>query len=126
MVLPFGILAIAVFFGLGFYLNTINITWHIVPVLLLYPVWGTIQQFLVIAIVAGNLKELVLIGFVIATPVTWYTMNQWLENFADRIDIGAGVFLLAGLAAILIALATVSLQSIKAAIANPVDCLRNE
>jgi membrane protease YdiL (CAAX protease family) len=58
MVLPFGILAIAVFFGLGFYLNTINITWHIVPVLLLYPVWGTIQQFLVIAIVAGNLKDM--------------------------------------------------------------------
>ncbi len=52
--------------------------------------------------------------------------NQWLQNFADRINIGAAVFLLAGLAVILMALATVSWQSIKAAIANPVDSLRNE
>jgi predicted permease len=80
----------------------------------------------IVVMLSRDFLKLVLIGFVIATPVTWYTMNQWLENFADRIDIGAGVFLLAGLAAILIALATVSLQSIKAAIANPVDCLRNE
>jgi putative ABC transport system permease protein len=70
--------------------------------------------------------KLVFIGFVIATPITWYMTNRWLENFADRIEIGAGVFLLAGFAAILIALATVSWQSVKAAIANPVDCLRNE
>jgi predicted permease len=80
----------------------------------------------IVVMLSRDFLKLVLIGFVIATPVTWYATNQWLENFADRIDIGAGVFLLAGLAAILIALATVSLQSIKAAIANPVDCLRNE
>jgi putative ABC transport system permease protein len=66
------------------------------------------------------------IGFVIATPVTLYMMNQWLQNFADRIEIGAAVFLLAGLSIILVALATVSWQSIKAAIANPVDSLRSE
>jgi putative ABC transport system permease protein len=53
-------------------------------------------------------------------------MTQWLDHFSDRIEMGAGVFLVAGLAAILIALATVSWQSIKAALANPVDCLKNE
>jgi putative ABC transport system permease protein len=80
----------------------------------------------IVVMLSKDFLKLVFIGFVIATPVTWYVTNQWLENFADRIEVGVGVFLLAGLAAILIALATVSWQSIKAAIANPVDCLRNE
>ena len=70
--------------------------------------------------------KLVFIGFMIAIPVTWYMTTQWLENFADRVEIGAGVFVMAGLAAVLIALTTVSWQCIKAAIANPVDCLKNE
>ncbi|HZB12431.1 MAG TPA: cell division protein FtsX, partial [Chryseolinea sp.] len=70
--------------------------------------------------------KLVFIGFVIATPVTWYMTNQWLQNFPDRIEIGAEVFLLAGLAVIVMALVTVSWQSVKAAVANPVDSLRNE
>jgi len=80
----------------------------------------------IVVMLSKDFLKLVFIGFVIATPITWYLTNQWLQNFADRIEIGAGVFLLAGSAAILIALATVSWQSIKAAIANPVDCLRNE
>ena len=58
MVLPFGIISIIAFFLLGLYLDSINITWNIIPILLLYPIWGTIQQFLVIGIVAGNLKDL--------------------------------------------------------------------
>ena len=53
-------------------------------------------------------------------------MNRWLENFAYRIDVGPGVFILAGLLALLIALATVSYQAIKAATANPVEALRYE
>ena len=80
----------------------------------------------IVVMLSKDFLKLVFIGFVIATPITWYMTNQWLENFADRIEIGVAVFLLSGLAAILIALATVSWQSIKAAIANPVDCLRNE
>jgi len=80
----------------------------------------------IVVMLSKDFLKLVFIGFVIATPVTWYMTNQWLQNFADRIEIGAAVFLLAGLAIILIALATVSWQSIKAAIANPVDSLRNE
>ena len=57
-VLPFGLLAIITFFGIGFYQSTINITWHIIPILILYPVWGIIQQFLLIALTAGNLQDL--------------------------------------------------------------------
>lgn len=58
MVLPFGIIAVVTFFIVGFYRDTINLMWHIVPILILYPVWGVVQQFLVIALVAGNLKDL--------------------------------------------------------------------
>ena len=57
-VLPFGILAVAGFIGIGFYNNTINFTWHIIPILILYPIWGTIQQFLLIALTAGNLQDM--------------------------------------------------------------------
>jgi membrane protease YdiL (CAAX protease family) len=58
MVLPFGLISIIVFFLLGFYLGSLNLTWHIIPILILYPLWGIIQQFLVIGLVAGNLKDL--------------------------------------------------------------------
>src|SRR6187401_1408666 len=57
-VLPFGLLAMISFIGIGFYQSTINITWHIIPILILYPLWGTIQQFLLIALTAGNLQDL--------------------------------------------------------------------
>ena len=57
-VLPFGILAVITFIGIGFYQATINITWHIIPILVLYPVWGIIQQFLLIALTAGNLQDM--------------------------------------------------------------------
>ena len=58
MVLPFGIIAIVIFSIVGYYSNTINLSWHIIPILVLYPIWGTIQQFLVIGLVAGNVKGL--------------------------------------------------------------------
>lgn len=58
IVLPFGLAAVVIFFCLGFYLGTINLSWHIIPILIIYPIWGTIQQYLVIALVAGNLKDL--------------------------------------------------------------------
>jgi len=56
--LPFAILAIIVFFAIGWFFNTLNLSWHVVPILLSYPIWGTIQQFLIIALVAGNLKDM--------------------------------------------------------------------
>jgi len=53
-------------------------------------------------------------------------MNKWLENFAYKVEIGVGVFIFAGLTALIVALLTVSYQSIKAALSNPVDSLRSE
>ncbi|MDO1451661.1 ABC transporter permease [Rhodocytophaga aerolata] len=77
-------------------------------------------------LLSKDFLKLVLIAFLIATPIAWYLMNQWLENFAYQIDISFWVFLLAGFLAIVIALLTVSYQAIKAALANPVKSLRNE
>jgi uncharacterized protein len=56
--LPFGAIAITAFFIIGYQRNTINLSWHIIPILILYPIWGTIQQFLVVGLVAGNLQHL--------------------------------------------------------------------
>ena len=58
MVLPFGIVAVISFVTIGIIQNTINITWHILPILVVYPIWGVIQQFLVIGLVAGNLQDM--------------------------------------------------------------------
>ncbi|HEX6982447.1 MAG TPA: ABC transporter permease [Balneolaceae bacterium] len=80
----------------------------------------------IVGLLSKDFLKLVLIGFVIAMPIAWYFMQQWLQDFAYRIDIGVGVFLLAGVLALLIALVTISWQSIRAALANPVDSLRSE
>ena len=58
LVLPFGIISLITMVIIGVIQDTINITWHIIPILLMYPIWGTIQQFLLIALLAGNLNEL--------------------------------------------------------------------
>lgn len=68
----------------------------------------------------------VILSLLIASPVAWYIMDQWLQDFSYHIDISAGMFALAGAAAILIAVLTVSLHAIRAALANPVDNLRAE
>ncbi len=70
--------------------------------------------------------KLVIVSIVIATPAAWYAMNRWLQDYAYRINIGWGIFVIAGLLTIVIALITVSFQAIKAAIANPVNNLRTE
>ncbi len=69
---------------------------------------------------------LVLIAFIIAVPLAWYFMHQWLQDFAYRTPIQWWIFIVAGLSALLISLITVSFQSIKAAIANPVKSLKTE
>lgn len=56
-VLPFGLLSVILFIGIGLYQGSINITWHIIPILILYPLWGIIQQFLLIALTAGNMQD---------------------------------------------------------------------
>ncbi|HEY0652845.1 MAG TPA: FtsX-like permease family protein, partial [Chryseosolibacter sp.] len=80
----------------------------------------------IVALLSKDFLKLVVIGFVLAVPVTFYAMNQWLSNFAYHIDIGVGIFALSGIIALVISIATVSWQSLKAASANPVKSLRSE
>jgi len=77
-------------------------------------------------LISRDFLGLVMISILIASPTAWYVMHQWLHGFDYRIEIHWYVFALAGLAAILISLITVSFQAIKAAIANPVTSLRSE
>lgn len=79
-----------------------------------------------VALLSKDFLKQVFIAFLIATPVAWYVMSKWLHNFAYRINPEWWVFVMAGSAALLIAALTVSYQSIKAAVANPVDSLRSE
>ena len=68
----------------------------------------------------------VMLAFLIASPIAYILMNNWLQKFAYRIDVGLGVFLTAGLAAIIVALITVSYRSVIAANSNPVKALKSE
>lgn len=79
-----------------------------------------------ISLLSKEFTWLVLIAFLLATPLAWYLMNNWLQDFAYRISIGAGVFLLAGLAALLIAWVTVGWQTARVARANPAEVLKAE
>ncbi len=78
------------------------------------------------ALLSKDFLKLVAIALVIGSPVAWYFMNQWLGDFAYRIDIEWWIFALVGGTAILIAIATVSFQAIRAALMNPVKSLRSE
>ncbi len=78
----------------------------------------------IVALLSRDFLKLVLIAIVMASPIAWYFMNAWLADFAYKIDIGWWVFALAGGLAVGIALLTVSFQSIKAALMNPVESLR--
>lgn len=80
----------------------------------------------IIRLLAKDFVKLVVIAILIATPIAWYVMNKWLQDFAYKITLNWIVFAIAGLCAIIIALLTISFQSIKAAIANPVKSLRTE
>lgn len=80
----------------------------------------------IVMLLSKDFVKLVLISILIASPIAWYFMSQWLQDFAYRIDISWWVFALAGLAAVSIALITVSFHAIKAALRNPVRNLRTE
>jgi putative ABC transport system permease protein len=77
-------------------------------------------------LLAADFLKLVSLGLVLAAPVAWYAMQRWLQNFAYHIDLKTWMLLPAALAAIAVAALTVSFQSIKAALANPVKSLRSE
>jgi len=78
------------------------------------------------ALLSKEFIKLVCISCIVAFPVAWWAMHNWLQNYQYRIEISWWIFLIAGTAAILIALLTVSFQAIKAAVANPVKSLRTE
>jgi len=80
----------------------------------------------IVKLLSKDFLKLVIISIVIAMPIAWLTMNNWLQDFAYRIEINWWVFIVAGLVAIIIAMATVSFQAVKSAIANPVDSLKTE
>lgn len=78
------------------------------------------------ALVSKDFLKLVIISFVIASPIAWYAMNRWLHSYSYRINIEWWVFALAGLLSVLIALLTVGFQAFKAAMSSPVKSLRSE
>lgn len=80
----------------------------------------------IVALLSKDFVKLVLIAVIIASPIAWWAMNNWLEDFAYRIDIAWWMFGIAGILAVGIALFTISWQAVQAATSNPVDSLRDE
>jgi putative ABC transport system permease protein len=80
----------------------------------------------VVTLLSTNFIQLVLVAFLIATPIAWYVNNQWLQQFPYRISVSWQVFTLSGLCMILLAAATISFQSVRAALMNPVKSLKAE
>jgi putative ABC transport system permease protein len=80
----------------------------------------------IIGMLSKDFLKLVIVAALIAFPVAWWAMHTWLQDFAFRVNISWWVFVLAGAAAVLIAIVTVSFQAIKAALANPVKALKTE
>ncbi|TRX56305.1 FtsX-like permease family protein [Fulvivirga sp. M361] len=80
----------------------------------------------VLSLLTLNFVKLIIISILIAAPLAWYAMQMWLQDFTYRTEIGPGIFILSGSLAIAIALVTISYQSIRAALANPVEQLRSE
>jgi putative ABC transport system permease protein len=74
----------------------------------------------------GNFTRLIFVSLVVAIPVSWYVMYKWLEQFPYKISINAGVYIVAGISILLITWLTVSYQSVKAALTNPSDVLKEE
>ncbi|MEO6550021.1 MAG: FtsX-like permease family protein, partial [Ferruginibacter sp.] len=80
----------------------------------------------IVMLLSKDFIRLVAIAFIIASPLAWFIMHGWLQDFAYRIDIDWWVFAIAGLLSVTIAMATISFQAVKAAVANPVKSLRTE
>jgi ABC-type antimicrobial peptide transport system permease subunit len=84
---------------------------------------ATLQQLLLL--ISKDFLKLVLIAFVIATPIAWWFMNNWLEKYPDRITISIWLFGAVGFLILLLALVVVSLNTMKAAVANPIKVTKN-
>ncbi len=77
-------------------------------------------------LLSTDFLKLVIVSFIIATPIAWFMMDKWLTDFDYRVSISATVFMITGIVAVLIALLTVSFQAFKTALINPVDALKDE
>ena len=84
------------------------------------------SPFQIVTLLSGDFLKLVITAFVIAIPLGWWLMNDWLKEFAYRIEIGPKIFLIAGALAILIAVLATGFRALRAAVSNPVDALRSE
>jgi putative ABC transport system permease protein len=80
----------------------------------------------ILYLLSKDFLKLVLVAFLIASPLTWWIMNGWLRDFAYRIDMPWWSILLAGVLSLTIALCTICFQALKAAVSNPVKSLRTE
>ena len=80
----------------------------------------------IVKMLSKDFVKLVMLAFIIATPIAWWFMSKWLEDFAFRIELKWWIFVVTGIVALLIALITLSFQAIRAAIANPVKSLKAE
>jgi putative ABC transport system permease protein len=80
----------------------------------------------IVTLLSKDFIKLVIVAFIIASPIAWLIMNKWLQDFAYRTDISAWVFVAAAVLSIFIAFITISIQSLKSALANPVNSLRSE
>ena len=85
---------------------------------------ATVAQ--IVTILSKDFVQLILIAFVIAAPIAWWASYSWLQNFAYRVDMSWWIYVVSGMGMVLMALFTLSLQTIKAATANPVKSLRTE
>jgi len=77
-------------------------------------------------VITKDFLKLIVVSLVIASPIAWFAMQQWLENYTYRINIQWWIFAVAGLLSIFIALATIIFHVLRAAISNPVNSLRSE
>lgn len=80
----------------------------------------------IVRLLSTELVLLIVLAFVLVTPIAWYAMHKWMENFADRTTISWWIFALSGAGMLFAALCTLSFQTVKAAVANPVKSLRSE
>ena len=80
----------------------------------------------ILTLLSREFIKWIIIATIIAFPISWYVMNQWLQTFAYRMDLNVWLFLLSGLFALSVAIITVVFQTLKAAIANPIKALRYE
>jgi putative ABC transport system permease protein len=79
-----------------------------------------------VILLSKEFGKLIMIAFAVAAPLAWYAVNWWLKSYTYKVEIGILVYLLAGIGAFIVAWLTMSYQSMKAALSNPVNSLRSE